>query len=43
MDKVKALERAGVIVTPSPAKIGATMYQVKERERGIRLESICVF
>lgn len=28
MDKVKALERAGVIVTPSPAKIGATMYQV---------------
>lgn len=29
IDKVKALERAGVIITPSPAKIGVTMYQVK--------------
>ncbi|CAO3655948.1 unnamed protein product [Mucor fragilis] len=36
MDKVKALERAGVIVTPSPAKIGATMYQAM-KDQGLIL------
>lgn len=30
-DKVKALERAGVIVTDSPAKIGSEMLKVSER------------
>jgi len=33
-DKIAALEAAGVVVTDSPAKLGATIYAVME-ERGL--------
>ena len=33
-DKIAALESAGVVVTDSPAKLGATIYKVME-ERGL--------
>ncbi len=33
LDKIKALENAGIVVTKNPSKIGQTMYEImKERK-----------
>jgi hypothetical protein len=40
-DKIKALEDAGVVVTPSPAKIGVTMEKIFKEKVSLRVVTVC--